>query len=195
MALVSDRQRSERAPGSAPSPEPATPRFRRPTESDYAALADLVDEWWDGRVLQGLLPRLWFRHFADTSWIAEVGDEGTSGLEMAGGQLQIAGFLVGFLSPGHEGIAVLHAVGVHPTHRRQNLGRLLVDHLLEDARRAGAGRVEAIVWPGNRRGLGFLTALGFSPDPDPAARPIYGIPAFEGYDFGTDDRARFGREL
>ena len=190
---MSDHQRV--APGSAPSPEPATPRFRRPTESDYAALAGLVDEWWDGRVLQGLLPRLWFRHFAGTSWIAEVADEVATRSAASAVQPQIAGFLIGFLSPGHEGIAVLHAVGVHPTHRRQHFGRLLVDHFLEDARRAGAGRVEAMVWPGNRRGFGFLTALSFSPSPDPAARPIYGIPAFEGYDFGTEDRARFGRAL
>ena len=178
-----------------PGPEWTTPRFRRPTEDDYAALTGLVDEWWDGRVLQGLLPRLWIRHFADTSWIAEVGHEVASGSGMAVGQPRIAGFLVAFRSPGHEGIAVLHAVGVHPTHRRQNVGRMLVDHFLEDARRAGAVRVEAIVWPGNRRGLAFLAALGFSPDPDPAARSLYGIPAFEGYDFGTEDRARFGREL
>ncbi|MEO5918073.1 MAG: GNAT family N-acetyltransferase [Candidatus Limnocylindrales bacterium] len=184
-----------RRSGSAPGPELVTPRFRRPTENDYAALAGLVDEWWDGRVVQGLLPRLWFRHFADKSWIAEAGDGATTGPGMAAAQPRIAGFLVGFLSPGQPGSAVLHAVGVHPTARRQNLGRLLVDHFLADARQAGALRVEAVLWPGNRRGLAFLAALGFGPDPDPAARPIYGIPAIEGYDFGTEDRARYGREL
>ena len=31
----------------------------------------LVDEWWGGRRMRSLLPRLWFEHFSGTSWIVE----------------------------------------------------------------------------------------------------------------------------
>ena len=33
-----------------------------------------VDDWWGGRRLHALLPRLWFQHFTGTSWIAEDAD-------------------------------------------------------------------------------------------------------------------------
>ncbi len=162
-------------------------RLRRPVEADYPGIAARVDDWWDGKVLHGLLPRLWFRHFGETSWIAEiVGDDTTA---------DVAGFLVGFVSPGHPGRGVIQAVGVHPSHRRAGIGRTLVEAFVDDARRAGAGAVETLLWPGNRRALPFLAALGFRLDPDADFRPIYGLPAGEGYDFGTDDRARFIREV
>ena len=42
----------------------STLRFRRPTEADHAQVVDVVDEWWGGRKMRALLPRLWFRHFS-----------------------------------------------------------------------------------------------------------------------------------
>ena len=62
-------------------------RFRRPVEADHAAVVSVVDEWWGGRRVHAVLPRLWFRHFTELSWIAETDD----------GRLQ--GFLVGFVGP------------------------------------------------------------------------------------------------
>ena len=46
-------------------------RFRRPIEADHPVVSAVVDEWWGGRKMRAILPRLWFRHFAGTSWIAE----------------------------------------------------------------------------------------------------------------------------
>lgn len=190
------------APGAGPAPESASApghesphdrilpsglRLRRPVEADYPGLAARVDDWWDGKVLHGLLPRLWFRHFAGTSWIAEF--------EAVGGTADVAGFLVGFISPGQSGRAVIQAVGVHPSHRRTGIGRGLVEAFAADAESAGADAIETLLWPGNRRALPFLAALGFRIDPDADFRPIYGLPAGEGYDFGTEDRARFVREV
>ena len=48
--------------------------FRRPTEADHARIVRQVDDWWGGRRLHDLLPRLWFQHFTGTSWIVEDGD-------------------------------------------------------------------------------------------------------------------------
>ncbi|MES2210502.1 MAG: GNAT family N-acetyltransferase [Chloroflexota bacterium] len=159
------------------------PRLRRPREADYPGIAAVVDDWWDGKVLQSLLPRLWFRHFAGTSWIAEIDDRH--------GSRRVVGFLVGYRSPDNPALGVIQAVGVAPNHRRNGLGRALVDAFMRDMRAAGAVRVETLTWPGNRRSVSFLAAIGFRPDPDADSRPIYGVPALEGYDFGTQDRARF----
>lgn len=160
-------------------------RLRRPREADYPGIAVVVDDWWDGKVLQGLLPRLWFRHFPGTSWIAEDDD--------ARGEPRAVGFLVGHLSPAIPSRGVIQAVGVDPNRRRHGIGRTLVDAFIDDVRSAGALSVETLIWPGNRRALPFLAALGFAPDPDDEPRPIHGIPALAGYDFGTEDRARFTR--
>ena len=45
--------------------------FRRPTEADHAPIVRQVDDWWGGRRMHDLLPRLWFQHFTGTSWLAE----------------------------------------------------------------------------------------------------------------------------
>lgn len=176
---------TSRSSGQDPSPDI---RLRRPTEADYRIIAAVVDDWWDGKVLHGLLPRLWFRHFAGTSWIAEIADPRTRA-----GVPTVAGFLIGFVSPADPAIGVIHALGVDPRWRRIGVGKALVGAFAVDASTAGATILETLIWPGNRRSLPFLAALGFGPDPDPDARPIYGIPAIEGYDFGTEDRARFTR--
>ena len=174
-------------PSDAGDPSPDI-RLRRPTEADYRGIATVVDDWWDGKVIQGLLPRLWFRHFAGTSWIAEIADP-----RHQAGAPSVAGFLIGYLSPADPAIGVVQAVGVDPRWRRIGVGRALVEAFADDAGTARATVLETLIWPGNRRALPFLAALGFGPDPDPDARPIYGIPAIEGYDFGTEDRARFTR--
>jgi len=176
--------------------QPAPPtelRFRRPAEADYPGIAAVVDDWWDGRVLHGLLPRLWFRHFAGTSWLAET--DGPVGPYGPDGAPRVAGFLVGFVSPLDPRVGVIQAVGVNPNQRRLGIGRALVEHFVEDLRAAGGSTVEALASPDNRRALRFLAALGFEPDAGPGSRPLYGVPAFEGYDFGTEDRARFLRKV
>ncbi len=61
--------------------------FRRPVEADHARMIAVVDDWWGGRRLHHLLPRLWLQHFTGTSWVAETEDGA------------LAGFLVGFVSP------------------------------------------------------------------------------------------------
>ena len=100
-----------------------------------------------------------------------------------------------FISPAEPVIGVIQALGVDPRWRRIGVGKALLGAFAGDAGTAGATILETLIWPGNRRALPFLAALGFGPDPDPDARPIYGIAAIAGYDFGTEDRARFTRAL
>jgi GNAT superfamily N-acetyltransferase len=105
--------------------------FRRPTEADYPAIIRVIDDWWGGRDLSRLLPRLWLQHFTGTSWLAE----GLDG--------RIAGFLIGFLSPDHADTAYCHMIATNPNLRRRGLGLALYERFFADARTAGRSVVKA----------------------------------------------------
>lgn len=158
-------------------------RFRRPVETDHARLVGQVDEWWSGRKLHQLLPRLWLQHFTGTSWV----------LEDSRGSL--IGFLVGFISPDHPDQAYVHMVATSPNHRGAGLGRALYERFFEDVKARGVRRVTAITWPGNRISVGFHRALGFTPFDGPGTQRLYGTPAYPDYDAEGDDRVVFSREL
>ena len=157
--------------------------LRRPVEADHPRLVGRVDEWWGGRKLHQLLPRLWLQHFTGTSWVAEDAEG------------QLVGFLVGFLSPDRPGEAYIHMVATSPNHRGVGIGRLLYERFFEDVRARGARRVTAITWPGNRVSVGFHRAMGFTPTEGPGTQNLYGTPAYPDYDADGDDRVVFSREL
>ncbi len=74
----------------------------------------VVDEWWGGRQMAAMLPKLFFVHFRDTSFVAE--DDGG-----------LAGFLCGFRSQTFPDEAYVHFVGVDPARRGSGLGRELYE--------------------------------------------------------------------
>ena len=88
--------------------------IRHAEPGDYARVIAVVDEWWGGRELAAMLPKLFFIHFRDTSFVAEE-DGG------------LAGFLCGFRSQTHDNEAYIHFVGVDPAHRGAGIGRLLYE--------------------------------------------------------------------
>ena len=61
-------------------------QLRNITPEDYALVIRVVDDWWGGRAMKAMLPKLFFVHFCDTSFVAEVNGD-------------LVGFLIGFLSP------------------------------------------------------------------------------------------------
>ncbi len=178
-------------------------RFRRPTEADHAPLVRVVDDWWGGRPVRRLLPRFWFRHFASTSWIAEtedVADAATDGRDGAtGGRASRpglpAGFLVGFVSPGHPDEAFIHLASTNPNLRRRGVGRALYERFCDDVRARGVVRVTTTVWPGDRVAVEFHRAIGFRAIDGPGTQPMYGVPAFPDYDADGEDRVVFVRAL
>lgn len=158
-------------------------RLRRPVEADHALLVGQVDEWWGGRKLHQLLPRLWLQHFTGTSWVAE---------DSKGSPI---GFLVGFISPDHPDQAYIHMVATSPNHRGAGLGRALYERFFEDVKARQVRRVTAITWPGNRVSVGFHRAMGFTPYDGPGTQRLYGTPAYPDYDAEGDDRVVFSLEL
>lgn len=165
------------------APELPGIRFRRPNESDYPAIVGVVDDWWGGRKLDVMLPRLWLQHFTGTSWLAETEDG------------RLAGFLIGFLSPDHADVAYCHFIATNPNLRQRGLGRALYEHFFEDARAGGRRWVRAVTWPGNRTSIAFHRAIGFEVDEGPGSQNLYGTPARAGYDFDREDRSILVRAI
>ena len=157
--------------------------YRRPVPDDYPRIVAVVDEWWGGRPLRRLLPRLWLEHFRGTSWLAEREDG------------RLTGFIVGFISQDDPSTAYVHMIASDPNRRRAGIGRALYERFFEDARARGARRVTAVTWPGNRASVGFHLAMGFAVDDGPGTQPIYGTPAHPDHDGDGEDRVVFLREI
>ena len=95
--------------------------IRNAEPSDYERVSPLVDDWWGGRQMRALLPRLFFEHFRETSFVAEEDGE-------------LVGFLNGFLSQTFPDEAYIHFVGVRPDRRGSGLARELYERFFAVAR-------------------------------------------------------------
>ncbi len=120
--------------------------------ADYDAIAAVVDDWW-GRPVLPALPRLFLDHFHHTSLVAESDDAP-----------DLAGFLVGLLSPSRPDEAYIHFVGVRPDARGSGLARGLYDRFFTLAREHDRRVVRAVTSPANRASIAFHRRLGFAVD-------------------------------
>ena len=132
-------------------------QLRAATAADYDQIIAVVDDWW-GRPVGHALTRVFLDHFHSTSTIAESGTA-----ESKGGEL--AGFLIGFLSPSEPDAAYIHFVGVHPSLRGNGLARTLYERFFALARADARQRVSAITAPQNAGSIAFHTAMGFTVTP------------------------------
>ena len=157
-----------------------TVHIRQIRPSDYQPVISVVDGWWGGRQMAGMLPRLFFEHFTETSFAAERDGE-------------LVGFLIGFLSQTRPGEAYIHFVGIHPAERGRGLGRRLYQHFFAAAQARGAGLVRAVTDPVNHGSVGFHQRLGFGIEP--GDRQVDGVQVATGYDGDGQDRVRFIKHL
>ena len=155
-------------------------RIRPIRSSDYRTVIAVIDDWWGGRHMADMLPRLFFEHFTDTSFAAERDGE-------------LAGFLVGFRSQSRPGEAYIHFVGIHPGERGHGLGRELYERFFDAARAGGCDRVRAVTSPVNRGSVAFHQRMGF--DIEPGAAGPDGVAVAAGYDGEGQDRVRFVKQL
>jgi len=98
--------------------------------------------------MRDMLPRLFFVHFRETSFVAE--DDG-----------ELVGFLCGFLSQSRAEEAYCHFVGVHPDRRGTGLAHELYERLFAAARDNGRTLVRCVTSPVNQGSLAFHARLGF----------------------------------
>ena len=120
--------------------------IRHAEPDDHRRVIAVVDEWWGGREMAAMLPRLFFVHFRDTSFVAEDGGE-------------LAGFLCGFRSQTFPDEAYVHFVGVEPARRGAGLGRALYERFFEAV--SPCRVVRAVTAPVNERSVAFHRTLGF----------------------------------
>lgn len=155
-------------------------QIRQISPSDYRPVIAVIDDWWDGRHMADMLPRLFFEHFADTSFAAEREGE-------------LAGFLIGFISQSRPGEAYIHFVGVRPGQRGRGLGRQLYQHFFAAARAQGCGLARAVTAPVNHGSVRFHQRMGF--DIEPGDAEADGVPVTTGYDGDGHNRVRFVKNL
>lgn len=122
--------------------------IRNVRPSDYPPIITMLDDWWGGRKMSAMLPRLFFEHFCDTSFIIE-GDE------------KIVAFLIGFLSQSRSDEAYIHFVGVHPLYRKRGYGRLLYERFFDTVQQNQRFVVRCVTSPINTVSIAFHTCLGF----------------------------------
>lgn len=154
--------------------------LRHAQESDYPGIIAQLDAWWAERHMTDMLPRLFFKHFRDTSFVIEAG-----GAAIA--------FLIGFASQTDPAQAYAHFLGVHPAHRRRGLASRLYEHFFEAARSRGCAVVHALTSPVNRHSIAFHRYLGFSLEP--GDRVVDGIPVHGDYDGPGEDRVLFVKRI
>ncbi|MCZ2820745.1 GNAT family N-acetyltransferase [Modestobacter sp. VKM Ac-2977] len=161
---------------------------RHPDADDHARVHAVLDQWWAGfggeagsRERAALLPRLFFEHFTDTSYLIEH-DDG-----------HLVAFLIGFLSPARPDTAYVHFLGVDPAAQRAGLGRRLHARFGADAAARGARQVGCVTSPGNRDSIAFHTRLGFRVDP--GDRTVAGTSVHSDHDGPGLHRVVFSRAL
>ena len=153
---------------------------RQVEPEDWNRVRGVLVEWWAGRDLGDLLPRLFFQHFRTTSFVVQDGGE-------------LVAFLVGFLCPTHEDEAYIHFVGVDPTRRGRGIARGLYERFFGLARAGGRTVVRAVTSPVNMSSIDFHMRMGF--EVVPGAGKSEGVPVWHDYDGPGEPRVRFELRL
>ena len=154
--------------------------IRHLDSSDFDFVSEVVDEWWGGRPVRGLLPRLFFEHFRPSSFALE-----TNGA--------IEGFLVGFRSQSSPIVAYIHFVGIAPSCRGRGYGRMLYERFFKAVADMGCHEVRCITSPVNNGSIAFHRRMGF--EILPGNGKIDDIPVMFDYAGKDQHRVLFRKKL
>ncbi len=116
---------------------------------DYDKVINVLNEWWGGRQMTHLLPRLFFEHFQPTSFIVEENGH-------------LSAFIIGFISQTDPNQAYIHFVGVHPNLRKNGVARKLYELFFDQVRLLGCNKVHCITSPINEGSIAYHKSMGFS---------------------------------
>ena len=117
-------------------------RVRNIQGEDYVKIHSVLNDWW-GRDMAAMLPKLFFVHFQETSFIIEEDGE-------------TLGFLCGFFSQTHKEEAYVHFIGVNPKYRRRGIASTLYSYFFDVARANNRKVVKAITSPVNKNRYSFI---------------------------------------
>ncbi|QDP42247.1 GNAT family N-acetyltransferase [Radiobacillus deserti] len=154
--------------------------IRNVISSDYNVISPLINEWWGGRQMSDMLPKLFFVHFNNTSFIAEIDGE-------------IVGFLIGFLSQSDTDVAYIHFVGVNPEYRKKLIGKQLYNEFFNEVIKNNRNVVRAVTSPVNKVSIAYHTKMGFNIDN--GDKVVDGVSVFSDYDGPNQDRVLFVKRI
>lgn len=154
--------------------------IRHAEPSDYQPIIEVLNEWWGGRQMADMLPKLFFVHFRPTTFVAE--SEG-----------DIIGFVSGFVSQTFPQEAYIHFVGVHPEFRGKGLGKALYERFFAAVEALGVGTVRCVTSPVNRASIAFHSRMGFLMQG--SEKTTGGIPVAPDYDGRGEDRVLFHKPV
>jgi ribosomal protein S18 acetylase RimI-like enzyme len=156
-------------------------RIRELTEEDFLPINSVVNDWWGGRQMSGMLQRLFFQHFNQTSFVLESNGE-------------MVGFLIGFYSQSRENEAYIHFVGVHPDYRKAGVGRQLYEHFFGKVIENNEHMiVNCITSPVNKKSIAFHTKMGFEIQ---SSRDIVdGVYVYKNYNGNGNDDVVFVKKI
>ncbi len=126
--------------------------IRNAKPSDHANVIAALQNWWGGRDLTAMLPKLFLNHFSNTSFVIEKNG-------------QMIGFLIGFMSPALQNEAYVHFMGIHPDFRNKGLGKTVYEHFFEICREQNRTVIRACTSPVNRGSVAFHKKIGFRVEP------------------------------
>lgn len=148
--------------------------------SDYYVISPLINEWWGGRNMSDMLPKLFFDHFTQTSFVAEKDGK-------------LVGFLIGFLSQTHLNEAYIHFVGVHPEYRKHNIGKHLYNKFFNVIKQNNRSIVRCVTSPVNKGSIAYHTKMGF--EIENGDKIVEDLSINSGYDGPNQDRVLFVKKL
>lgn len=151
--------------------------IRNIREADYKYIIGRINDWWGGREMLLMLPRLFFKYFNDTSYVYEDGEK-------------IVGFLIGFISKDQ---AYIHFAGIDPSYRKKGIGSQLYEHFFSTVRELGCRKITCVTAPINKESILFHESKGFKIQTSPEIRD--GVNVFKDYDGPGEDRVVFYKDL
>jgi GNAT superfamily N-acetyltransferase len=149
-------------------------------ESDFNPIISVLDEWWGGRHMSDMLPRLFFKHFNNTSFVIQENN-------------QVVAFLIGFVSQVYPNQAYVHFTGVHPEYRKKGLGKLLYQAFFDVVKQKGCNTVHLVTSPVNQNSIAFHTHIGFQIEDGNGC--IEGVAVHTNYSGPGKDRVLFVKAL
>jgi GNAT superfamily N-acetyltransferase len=153
---------------------------RKARSADHEKIIAALQNWWGGRDLTAMLPKLFLNHFNDTSFVIEK-------------EAEIIGFLIGFLSPSLKNEAYVHFMGVHPDFHKKGIGTLLYERFFEICRTHDRNIIRACTSPVNRGSVEFHKRIGFQLEP--GDDEIDGFPVTQNYNRPGDHKVRFTKYI
>ena len=154
--------------------------IRNSTPEDHPLVVSVMKDWWGGRDLAYALPRLFFDHFNNSSFVVFH-------------QHQLIAFLVGFLSQSQKNEGYIHFAGVHPSFRKRGLASYLYHLFYAYCRHNGRNVIKACTSPVNKGSIQYHIRMGFEIMPGDAV--VDGVDVMRNYNRPDDPKVLFLKRL